>query len=1093
MSVFNRYIGTNYESTSSLLVLTQSSPYLLTNNYVLTNLSNNIDFKITPKNIRDAITSLWDSTSFKSTYSSNNEYIGLDSGNPSDQYLKRKIYFGKRLYNSTQIMSDSLLNTDTDIFFYNTKIDTGLSLQQFTRLSFLAGNNNNIFNNSPYIESLFVIGTPSNYLSLNINSVNDINFLSRGRDFATGLDLNIGGTVSVNNIIFPEYTSSNGTNNKILRYTSGKLEWWNPTISNTSYYGETGSVLNIYGDPVKVNGYDLEMTDVRMATVNIGDIKMGTTFSSDSIFDVLNRIIYSYTPPICNLNLITPKYLEVGTYPDILLSYKVYKNTKDLLPTKLINMSPGQLPSIGGEGRITADGQAKGLVLLPILATTSIFTIKVDDGVSSTSASQSVTGVYPYYYGFINKNNLKLETNDIIQLTKVVDYSNLNKINLLGSGYNYYLQDKNYKPVSGIYDSKDSTKTNKIKSYSRIAQKLSSPEGYWQYKDYYVYKTKQFTQIDSPSNKYNFVTGITDDSSLKVLLNSKDYKGGLTWSNSKSSLYNALFTTQPAYTSNYITLPASSGRCSIDYNGNTLGKYTFNIVVKSNFDHETHNYQSGLWPSFSLFSLTWTNSYMFAIYNTISYNPDNFFNLYNGYLSITRGISSLPIDSYINTYKTSSKFNINSISHYTLTVDGPSFSYYLNGDLIGTFSVATYSSQISSTFSKIRLGDNNNNNQNFIGDIYHFSLYDRVLSTSEILQNYTSLKDDYEKLDGLYYYGKLNKSSKDPITLNNLLDLSYNIDNKLDKKVVFGTGSLYYIGSVENGPISGIYNTVNNIISTFSRVIQELPSIDGYWAPKNHYIYNSNSEYLTSTELRFSHGVVSSSMSLYIDPMKSINTTDNIIYDMSGNNYHGNIVGDYLYDTNSISLNGYNSFINFGAATPKLYPGTSSFTWDGWLKFGPYTGKYRELWFGNASVGYTGFGLLLDNLTNKIRIEFSNTNPLPNKDNIREVKYLDVNKYLNKWFHLSLSFDSNLTGGFKTMRCYINGGTLSYVGQYTSFTYSSTVNVKQRQNTPLSIGSHNLTNYFYDGSLSDIKFYLKSLNSSEVLQNYYATKDRFLL
>ena len=91
MSVFNRYIGTNYESTSSLLVLTQSSPYLLTNNYVLTNLSNNIDFKITPKNIRDAITSLWDSTSFKSTYSSNNEYIGLDSGNPSDQYLKRKM------------------------------------------------------------------------------------------------------------------------------------------------------------------------------------------------------------------------------------------------------------------------------------------------------------------------------------------------------------------------------------------------------------------------------------------------------------------------------------------------------------------------------------------------------------------------------------------------------------------------------------------------------------------------------------------------------------------------------------------------------------------------------------------------------------------------------------------------------------------------------------------------------------------------------------------------------------------------------------------------------------------------------------------
>ncbi len=174
-----------------------------------------------------------------------------------------------------------------------------------------------------------------------------------------------------------------------------------------------------------------------------------------------------------------------------------------------------------------------------------------------------------------------------------------------------------------------------------------------------------------------------------------------------------------------------------------------------------------------------------------------------------------------------------------------------------------------------------------------------------------------------------------------------------------------------------------------------------------------------------------------------------------------------------------------------MYPGTSSFAWDGWLKFGPYTGRFRDVWFGNASGSITGFGLLLNHNTNHLRIEFCRTNPIKDQPNIREVKYLPVDKYLNKWFHLSLSFDSNLTNGFKTMRCYINGGTSSYVGDYTSFTYSSAAEAIQRPNTSLMIGSHGATDLYYDGSLSDIKFYSRTLNEGEILQNYYATKDRF--
>ena len=1105
MSVYNKYTGTQYETTSSLLILTQSTPYVFTNNYVYTDLSNNVNFKISPKIIRDAIISIWDTTTFKTTTINNIDYIGLDSGDVTNQYLKKKIHFGKRLFKTTDIMSSSLLSSNSDIYFYNTKLDTGLN--QITRLSFLSGNNSSNFSYAPYIESYFVTATPSNYLSLNIQNKGDINFLSQTRDFSTGFDTtNTYGTVSLNDISFPPYNNSSNSKNKILKYDKnlGYLNWWDPQITQNGIYGTADSIMEIYGKPVLINGVNIEIDDSRMVPIEIGDIKMGTTFSSDSIYDVLNRIIYTYTPPLCSLKLNTPKYLEVGTYQDISLTYKIYKNTKDLLPTKLINMSPSQVPSIGGEGRITAEGDVKGFVVQPITQTSSVFTLKVDDGFSSNIATQTVTGVYPYYYGFLDKSNLRLETVDINNLKKVVDYTNTNKINLSGSGYFYYIQDKNYQPVSGIYDPNNPTK-NIIKNYTRIAQQLSSPEGTWQYKDYYVYKSKNILQINPPSQKYSFVTGIVDDSSLKILLDSKNYKGGLTWSNSKGPSYSAIFTSQPSYTKDYISLTQSGSLCSInDFIGITKDKFTFNVVVKNNYDYENypkrdHNtIYTSVWTAHPLFTLSnpFPNQTLYRVFNfysMIQYSPPYVVPYF--YIQHNRMDGSNSATMSKNGWYTNDRnYNPNSIQQYTLTIDGPSYSFYLNGYLVATDSSATYSNKLSSTFSKINIGFDGSNRM--FGDYYHFSLYDRVLLDDEILRNYMALKDEYEKLDGIYYYGKLTKSEKDPITINNLLELKTGIENRLDKNVTFGTGSIYYISSVDNSPVSGIYRFVGstsvNIISTFSRVVQELPSIDGYWKPKDHYIYNWNSNYTSAVnELRFSHGVVTSSMSLYIDPMKSIDTSNNIIYDMSGNGYHGQIKGDYLYDNRSLSFNGYNSFIDFGKTTPKLYPGTSSFAWDGWLKFGPYTGRFRDVWFGNASGGITGFGLLLNHNTNHLRIEFCRANPLKDQPNIREVKYLPVDKYLNKWFHLSLSFDSNLINGFKTMRCYINGGTSSYVGDYTSFTYSSAAEAIQRPNTSLMIGSHGATDLYYDGSLSDIKFYSRTLNEGEILQNYYATKDRF--
>jgi hypothetical protein len=86
--------------------------------------------------------------------------------------LKSKIYLGKRYYTGTSsnidVMTPALLNSDADIFLYNTKKDTVSNNR--TRISILAGTNSSLYTNSPYIQSQIVtVGTYS-ALSLDITN-----------------------------------------------------------------------------------------------------------------------------------------------------------------------------------------------------------------------------------------------------------------------------------------------------------------------------------------------------------------------------------------------------------------------------------------------------------------------------------------------------------------------------------------------------------------------------------------------------------------------------------------------------------------------------------------------------------------------------------------------------------------------------------------------------------------------------------------------------------------------------------------------------------------------------------------------------------
>ena len=524
---YSKYDGQAYQALSSKLVLSNdgTQSYAFTNNNVYTDLVNNDSKLISPLMLRNAILSIWDTNAFKETSStsSNVHYIGVDSGDTTNLDLKKKLYLGKRFYNGNEIMSSTLLNSEVDIFLYNTKKDSSFittvsgniiqdsnvaSSQIRTRVSFLSGTNSNIYSanpnniSTPYIESIYVVGATTSYLDMNLVSENgDVIILSKGIDSNTGLDTNTGGTVSINGIGFPTYQNSINTDldSKILTWYDSGLTWSSIEIPDPNYAGATGSELNIYGNPVNLNGMSLDFTDSRRIPIKIGDILPGTTFSSSGISEVLGRIIYDYLSPTCDLSINTDEYLEVGTSPQIILNYTINKKTQNLYPTLLTNMIPSSYQSISSNFPVKVTGQALGVVIVPLEATQSNFTIKVSDGDTQNSVTKSISGVYPYFYGFSTQSSISI--NELSSLTKKIEPMGDKDYDIFGGGNFYFIYDKDYGSLSNIYNNLGN---NIAASFSYSTKVLSSPDGYWQSKEFYVYKWSHVEQIGPPSEIYQF-------------------------------------------------------------------------------------------------------------------------------------------------------------------------------------------------------------------------------------------------------------------------------------------------------------------------------------------------------------------------------------------------------------------------------------------------------------------------------------------------------------------------------------------------------------------------------------------------------------
>lgn len=465
---------------------------------------------ISPRDVRDAVFSAWESSVFKQTTGSYSiEYIGLDRD------IKQKMYFGKKKLGGLDVLNSTLLNysfNDTDIFFFNNGSSSN------TKISFLAGTNSFLYQLAPYFESY---GTT--YSTINFDIVNQTGDII--------LDSNTG-RVSINNVIFPtKLQTASASNGQILRYHNGSLVWDDNTI-NLATIGSTSSITNIFGSPVLINGNNIELTDNNPIIATFGHIYTGQTFSNAPVVEAVRQMLYPYLKPevsvLVNIGggFTSSAITEVNSPIFATVSWSITKKSDPIISsglTNLVSVFPGYTVSTPGLTTISSPPYYQGLTCSPIGTSSVIYTLNaIDSGASNYTLDSGLTSstplgstnvsdfailesVYPYFYG-VSTVNVSMITgsmslNSILgSLVKLVDKKSNKTVPLSGTGYIYFLYPLSHGYLgtqSGDVAIRDENGFDISSSFTYSVMTLTSPNSYW-YADYIVYKHGPLT-VGTPS------------------------------------------------------------------------------------------------------------------------------------------------------------------------------------------------------------------------------------------------------------------------------------------------------------------------------------------------------------------------------------------------------------------------------------------------------------------------------------------------------------------------------------------------------------------------------------------------------------------
>ena len=509
---------------------------------VLSGLSNNTSKEISPRDVRNAFLSSWSNSIFKITTPDSfagHPYIGIDTNNPAGKDFKSKILLGKRSSGSLDIMNSTLLSNDTDIFFYNTKIDTDPNVDS-TKLSILAGSTPGNHIMAPYIESV----KTGSVINLNISNPNgDINVNS------------LTGRISVNNVNFPTLSenTSDIDNNKVLRYVgtypNGKFEWVEPAVTETNI-GSPGGTTNITGSPVTLNGHNLEFVEDTLVPKTIGGVDIGDNFESGSfggddwpMTEVIRKLLYPYVPAEFNISVNNftlvdgGVYAEVGVPSTIEISYDVTIFSYDVnyviddITTPNTNIETGSNNATSISTNTMTGGEFSNNPGYNESGNTSVTTNKstignVDFKLTVTEIGPSIPSSYdkiasiqfvdPIYYGISN-----VDIDDSIEFTAFVstadklikpyDSDNYYEVNYDGTGYLYFAYPNNVEFLTDLSEIKDHNgfilhdiDSLALSSFDSSSLVRDTPGSPYQL-NYTVYKTKLPTTLDGPSTfKFKF-------------------------------------------------------------------------------------------------------------------------------------------------------------------------------------------------------------------------------------------------------------------------------------------------------------------------------------------------------------------------------------------------------------------------------------------------------------------------------------------------------------------------------------------------------------------------------------------------------------
>jgi len=211
-----------------------------------------------------------------------------------------------------------------------------------------------------------------------------------------------------------------------------------------------------------------------------------------------------------------------------------------------------------------------------------------------------------------------------------------------------------------------------------------------------------------------------------------------------------------------------------------------------------------------------------------------------------------------------------------------------------------------------------------------------------------------------------------------------------------------------------------------------------------------------------------SNLVLYYDAanVKSFPGAGTTWYDMSGNNNNGTMTNGPLWSAANnglISFDGTNDYITCGVSS-SINAASSAFTWSCWFKSNSISTEQLLFSTVNAS-GTTGFQIEV--YTSKILLAVYPAGT-----------YAFANTTLssNTWYHLSIAYNSG------SIVYYLNGvadGT-------TSRTFTAATG-------PTYISSWAVNSaYYINGYISQVMFYNTALTAAQVLQNYNASRGRYV-